>query len=233
MKKGILLLLLMMMAAPVFAQNRTLIRRQNQLNAPRQVQNPAPSQEIPAAAAGDMIPREAWHDEGELVGGQFHHGFMVAPVLKLTQVNEHFGALIGGRAGWILNHTYIFGVGGYGTVNDIEGEEVRPGVKPKLSLKYGGAEFEYVFNPQEIVHFSAYLLVGVGQVEYDYHTDFKGDDTFFVVEPAGNIWVNVTDFFRAGLGIGYRFAAGVGLEGIESGDVGGFTGTLTFAFGDF
>ena len=124
------------------------------------------------------------------------------------------------------------GVGGYGLFNDIEANEIDSGVTPDLTMRYGGVEFEYVFDPEEIVHFSVYTLLGMGNVEFDY-ANVDGDDNFFVVEPAVNVLLNVTEFFRVGLGVGYRLATGVDLEGLEDADLSGIVATLTFKFGVF
>lgn len=195
MKKFVLILLILVLATPVWAQTRpTMPRYNNTLNPPPQAAQPAPG----TSPATEYVPRNAFTNDGELVNRQFFHGVLAAPVMKFSTVNEQFGLLGGGRLGWILNHNYTIGVGGYGLFNDIEANELDSGATPDLTMRYGGVEFEYVIEPQEIVHFSVYTLVGMGNVEFDY-ADVDGDDNYFVVEPAVNILLNVTEFFRVGL----------------------------------
>lgn len=231
MKKFMLLALMLLLAVPAAAQNTGGLRRQNQPQAPRAVPTPVPA---------NPTQLNAWHDEGAIIPGtgesKFQStGFLVAPVVKLTQVTGELGWVAGLRAGWFINHkvrqqinALILGVGGYGLFTDVEGPAASPGVTPSVSLKYGGAEVEYVFCPNEILHFSTHFLFGFGQAEYD-----GKNDSFFVFEPTGNMWVNVTDYFRVGVGIGYRFASGVELSGLDNSDLSGFAGTVTFAFGSF
>lgn len=226
MKKYMVLLLVLLLASPVWAQNRTLIRRRNQLNAPEK-NSTVPTNPVP----GDF-DQGKWVDEGELVDREFQHDLFVAPVLKFSQVNEEFGLFAGGRAGWILNHHYVFSLGGYGVVNNVEAPGLSSGVKPDLMMSYGGVEFEYVLYPADMIHFSLYTLLGLGLAEYDY-TLSDGDDTFWVIEPGVNLLVNVTRFFRTGLGVGYRVVTGVDLERLEDSDLSGFAATLTLKFGSF
>ncbi|GAK61290.1 hypothetical protein U27_01190 [Candidatus Vecturithrix granuli] len=228
MKKSLLILLVIFLATPVWAQTRAPLRRYNNPTPPSQAVQPV----IGTPATTDYAQRNAWNDEGELTNPRIYHGFLAAPVVKFTTVNDQFGIFGGGRLGWILNHDYTIGVGGYGLLNDIEGNELDSGVTPDLSVKYGGVEFEYAFEPAELIHFSVYTLVGMGNIEFDY-ANVDGDDNFFVVEPAVNVLLNVTEFFKVGLGVGYRLAAGVDLEGLEDGDLSGIVATLTFKFGVF
>lgn len=225
MKKYIVFLFVMLVATPVWAQNKTVIRRQRELNTSRK-----PGQ--PLAVPGNLDQRDAWNDDGELIDRNFRHNFFFGPVVKFTQVNGEFGLVLGGRTGWIINDNYVLGLGVYGLANDVEANEISSGVTPDLTMGYGGLELEYVIEPEQLVHFSVYTLIGMGFVELDY-TSSDGDDTFFVFEPAANVWVNVTNFCKAGLGVGYRLVAGANVEGLESEDLSGLAATLTFKFGGF
>ncbi len=226
MKKYLLVLLVVMIASPVWAANRTLIRRGNALNRP---QTPASAEKKPVPG---YVDRSKWNEDGELVNREFEHSMFAAPALKFSTLHEEFGLLAGGRFGWVVNHRYVLGLGGYGVVNDIEVSDPDSNTRPDVMMSYGGAELEYVVQPAALVHFSFSTLVGLGLVEYDYRAS-DGDDTFWVIEPAAHVWLNVTPFFRTGLGAGYRMATGVDLEGLDDGDLSGFALTLTLKFGSF
>lgn len=233
MKKYLMFFLLVMfIAAPVSAANRTIIRRQRELNTPKKGKYPKPDcqgQGCPDSVKppDSQIPPDNG-DNGGTTGG-LRHGFLVAPVAKITQVNDQFGCMMGGRVGWILNESYIIGLGGCAMVHQVEANELSSGDTPDMTMKYGGLVLEYVIRPQDLVHFSVYTLIGLGLAEFDY-TNVDGDDNFLVVEPAVNAYLRVTEYFKVGLGVGYRLASGVDLEGLEDGDLSGPLATLTLAF---
>lgn len=227
MRKYLLVFFILFVVSPAWAQNKTLIRRQHQQNAGQQT--PPPASDNPDWST---IPREAWNDDGQLVEDGFEHGIFGGPVAKFTLLNGEFGFMLGGRVGWLLNHHYALGLGGYALTHSIEANELESGVTPDLMVQYGGIEAEYIIEPAQILHFSVYSLVGFGNAEFDY-SDVDGDDNFFVFEPTVNALLNVTSFCRVGLGVGYRLAAGVDLEALENGDLSGFTATLTVKFGYF
>ncbi len=232
MKKYLVFFLLVMfIAVPVSAKNRTVIRRQYELNAPQNAAQPQPvSENVPGNF--NFNQRNALNNDGELVGRSFRHGFFVGPVAKFTQVNGESGFVAGGRGAWIINGNYMLGLGAYGLTHNIKANRVSSGVRPDMTMKYGGVELEYVIDPEGLIHFSVYTLLGMGSVEFDY-ANVDGDDNFFVVEPAVNVLVNLTTFSRIGLGVGYRIASGVDLDGLEDSDLGGFAATLTLKLGVF
>jgi hypothetical protein len=49
-----------------------------------------------------------------LFSGNVEHGGFGGPVVKFTQIKDEFGVLVGGRGGWIINHSFVLGAGGYG-----------------------------------------------------------------------------------------------------------------------
>lgn len=63
--------------------------------------------------------------------------------------------------------------------------------------------------------------------------DNNNADLFFVVEPGANVDINVTSFFRLGIGASYTFVSGVSFEGLRNSDFIGASGVITFKFGKF
>ena len=65
---------------------------------------------------------------------------------------------MGGRGGWIINHEFVVGGGGYGLSTDIlvDGK--------KLAMGYGGLELGYVFFSDSLVHFTIHSLFGFGGI---------------------------------------------------------------------
>lgn len=191
-----------------------------------------------------LLPLFLSAQEKTLVGsyGEMDHGGFGAPVVKFTEINGEFGVLVGGRGGWIINHTFVIGGGGYGLVNNIDVNSLL--FKNRINLGYGGFEMEYIINSDEVIHFTIQALLGGGGVTY---TRWNNDDdewwdwdshefptySFFIAEPGVNLIVNIAPFFRLGFGGSYRFVSGIDSKHISNSDIAGFSGVLTFKFGSF
>lgn len=171
-----------------------------------------------------------------LVSGGIMSGGFGGPVVKFTQINGEFGVLLGARGGWIMNHTFIIGAGGYGLVSEFDTKSVFKGELLQLMMGYGGLELEYVNSSNRLVHFSVYLLLGAGGLTYKELNDWispKVTDEFWIAEPAINVELNISSFFRISTGVGYRFVTGVDLGNFKNSDIAGVSGILTFKFGRF
>ncbi|UCC84963.1 MAG: hypothetical protein JSW46_08645 [Gemmatimonadota bacterium] len=164
--------------------------------------------------------------ERTLIRGGFESGGFGAAVAKFSQIDGEFALFVGGRGGWIINHTVVIGGGGYGLANDIDtnGDGVRD-----IELGYGGFELEYVSNSDKLIHFTAYLLVGGGGLS----GTAVIEEAVFVLEPALNGELNVTDYFRFHAGAGYRWVSGVDSSGVGSADLSAFYAQITLKFGSF
>lgn len=178
--------------------------------------------------------------EQTLVGnGKISNGGFGGPVIKYTQIKNEPAVLVGGRGGWIINHTFVIGGGGYGLANQIEAEYINNYIQPYINFGYGGFEMEYIIQSDQLLHFSVYTLIGAGGVNYrDNSNDFWEDwdyksDEFFVLEPALNVEVNITSFFRVNAGASYRYISGVNYDNLKNEDFSGFSGVLTLKFGSF
>ncbi len=180
----------------------------------------------------------AAQQEQTLMSGPVEHGGFGGPVVKLTQIANEFGVLVGGRGGWIINHSLVLGGGGYGLANSSDFRLVEGGRERRLALGYGGVELEYVNRWSDVAHLTAGILIGAGGASwYDWRggdSGFEDDgDAFFIAEPALNVEVNIVHFFRVGVGGSYRFVEDVDLRGLTDADVRGAAGSLTFKFGKF
>lgn len=171
--------------------------------------------------------------------GEMSNGGFGGPVIKYTQIKNEPAVLIGGRGGWIINHTFVIGGGGYGLANQIEADYFIDYSKPYINFGYGGLELEYIIQSDQLVHFSIYTLIGAGSVNYRDNShggwedwDYNNDE-FFVFEPALNVEVNITSFFRINAGANYRYISGVNYDNLTNEDFSGFSGVLTLKFGSF
>lgn len=175
--------------------------------------------------------------EETLISGQLEYGGYGGPVVKFTTINNDWEVMVGGRGGWIINHSFVLGGGGYGLVTDVEAEHFDPSGDVVMELGYGGGMLEYVGNSNELIHYSVSLLIGAGGVNYVRKITnsrlYSDADAFFVLEPEVNFMVNITTLFRAGFGAGYRLISGVDLAGLSDSDIGGLSINMVFKFGDY
>jgi len=184
---------------------------------------------------------QLFSQEETLIGnGEVSHGGFGGPVIKFTQVKGEPGVLVGGRGGWIINHSFVIGGGGYGLVNKIEANNDFLGLRPYLNFGYGGVELEYIIQSDKLLHFTVCTLIGGGAVSYREHLwDDSWDewdspnDAFFVFEPSAGVELNIISFFRVNAGVSYRFISGADFDDLKNKDLAGVSAFLTLKFGKF
>ena len=54
-----------------------------------------------------------------LLSGNIESGGFGGFVVRFSEIGGAFAVLAGGRGGWIINHTFVLGGGGYGLANDV------------------------------------------------------------------------------------------------------------------
>lgn len=175
--------------------------------------------------------------EETLVGSSIESGGFGGPVVKFSSMNGNTGILVGGRGGWIINHTFIIGGGGYGLANNVKAKTLGPNGERYLNFGYGGLEMEYVSDSYRLLHFSFMTLIGGGGLGWrdeNMRTGFVNDnETFFILEPGANVTLNVTKFFRISAGVSYRYITGIESSAATNADLSGLSGVLTLRFGKF
>ncbi len=175
-----------------------------------------------------------------LITGGIDSGGFGGPVLKFAEMDDRFGMFVGFRGGWIVDHTFVIGLGGYGLTNPGNFSELtpEPGLPgSRMYMGYGGLELEWVIASYEVVHLSLQTLIGGGGVGYEWDgyecCDSTTSDAFFIAEPGANIMLNVHKVFRLGLGASYRFIYDVELPPVNNDSLRGAAGVLTLKFGSF
>ncbi len=184
-----------------------------------------------------IAPVSLLAQEETLISGDIESGGFGGPVVKFSPVNNVTSVFVGGRGGWIVNHSFILGGGGYGLASNVDARGLHVnGQQAKLTFGYGGVEMEYVAMPNKLVHYSAMLLIGGGGVGYRdslYMDQSSEAKAVFVLEPALQVDLNVTTFMRVSIGASYRYVSGTGLAGTSAADLSGPAALLTFRFGKF
>ncbi len=142
-----------------------------------------------------------------------HHGFVVGADNKFSKINGEFANFFGVYGGWLINHQFMIGLGGYGKTTDVH-----------YQMGYGGFVLEYFINPNRLWNLSVKGLLGAGS------SSRAWDDPFFVAEPEVKVMLNLTEWMRLGGGVGYRFVAGAPWH---DRDLSGVSASVDLKFGRF
>lgn len=65
-----------------------------------------------------MMPMSAQEHE-TLFDAPVEHGGFGALVTKVTPIRGELGIMVGGYGGWLINHRFMIGAGGYGLSNNV------------------------------------------------------------------------------------------------------------------
>ncbi len=163
--------------------------------------------------------------------------------VRMTEFKDDMGLLVGAHGGIILNNSFVIGLGGYGLTTNIAFEGGEPDEKLYLYGGYGGLILGAIFAPKEVVHIYTPVLIGAGGIDVsdrNYFNGFNSDfgfslesSAFFVVEPGLEVEVNLTRFFKIGIGASYRLVRETDLENVSDSDLSGFSGGISLKFGKF
>ncbi len=192
-------------------------------------------------------------EQETLFNSPVEHGGYGGLVQKLTSIRGEAGWMMGGYGGWLIDHRLMIGVGGYGLVSNVRASaESEAAYSPwdeplYVEFGYGGLMLEYTLAPSKLVHINLQTLIGAGGVThrtnmYENLLDDDGPDyrhygrreAVFVAEPAVNVELNVTEWFRVAAGGSYRFVSGVNeMRGLSNKDLSGPSASLALKFGAF
>ena len=154
------------------------------------------------------------------------------------------GLWLGGYSGKIMNDGSLYlGSAGYLLVTPTVAPTGAPpitGFDTNICLFYFGLNGEYVLNPSSLIHVSGSMLVGLCYAKYlgiapgnVYNIDDGISGLFLMAEPGVNVMMNVTESFKAGVGVSYRFVSGPDLEGLANGDLSALSVNLILRFVEF
>lgn len=152
------------------------------------------------------------------------------PLMSFTAIDGQFAHMMGGGGGVLLGDFFL---GGYG-------EGITNGIQVngnRLDFGHGGFWTGYSFMAARPLHPAVSAQIGWGAVsEHDPDYSYWGTpDNVFVFNPAVELEMNFTKFFRLGVGIHYRIVTGVNPEisSLTNSDLSGPGALLTFKFGWF
>jgi hypothetical protein len=176
--------------------------------------------------------------EQTLIGaGDIENGGFGGPAVKVTSINGETAVLVGGRGGWIINHSFVLGGAGYGLVTNVRAKNT-DSVHQFIHMGYGGLDLEYIASSNDLVHLSLGLLIGGGGIGFKDEDDDMFDnhrtmESFFVLEPSAHANLNVTHFFRIAGGVSYQYINGLKSPVSTNTDLSGLSAVLTLEFGKF
>ncbi|MBU0488006.1 MAG: hypothetical protein KKD31_08665 [Bacteroidetes bacterium] len=176
-----------------------------------------------------------------LLGSDVSHGGYGALTMGVTNINGETGMTTGIRGAWVIGHSISLGIAANGFVSDFFWSD-RLSSQTGLTGGYGGLLIEPIILPRSPVHVSFPCVIGVGGVanlqrgvwaynEYDYYA--SDADVFIVFEPAAEVELNVTRFFRLGIGASYRIVNDLDLFGVSSEALDGLNVGVSIKFGKF
>lgn len=181
-----------------------------------------------------------------------------APIIEFSSIDGDLAVSTGGGGAVLFNQCFFVGAYGLGTVNpgpnnlSIQMRDFDLSVHTYSNLRrtfaHGGLWLGYIHNTDKMVHLALSTKIGGGAVGY-FDSDFHswdadlGWDVVFVFTPQVEVELNMTEWFKINLGVGYRFVSGVNetytdIDGNERRffDSGDFTSpqvSLSLLFGGF
>lgn len=207
-------------------------------------------------ASNPLMAQEAPAEPRTLFGSNSEHrnGGWGGPAVALTEVMGKPALLTGLKAGWIIDHRFTLGIGGYGMVTDVpnkgydaylvdNGEEVRR--TSQFRMGYGGLLLEPVIAYKSPVHVTLPILIGAGGCAYETSTRWEaGDSThyddwrdqgqaFFVLEPGVELELSLVRILRVGIGASYRYTSDIDLPATPVDALRGFNTSFTIKVGRF
>jgi hypothetical protein len=204
-------------------------------------QEAAQPESPPLAEPALAPPEEPKRDVETLIPEEISSGGYGGPALSYSRILGGDAIFFGGKGGWIINHRFVLGGGGFALTSRVPLPEGAPNIGEELQLdfSYGGIWLEYIFLPKKLVHGSIGTLLGGGSMAYSRvrrveHEDRKVEsDVVFVAEPILAAELNISRFLRFSAGVGYRYVGSVRLTGLRQEDVSRVTGSVMLKFGEF
>ena len=143
---------------------------------------------LPIAASAQTPPAAAPASQGPMIVERIHSGFLVAPDVKVTEVDKKTSELVGGYAGWVTDATFLIG-GGRATLSSPLAEILVRGGNSRRRIDQGDLRRAPITNA---------------------NVRFRED--FLVAEPEVDALVRLTKHLRLTVGAGYRFTGGEGRD---------------------
>ena len=160
---------------------------------------------------------------------------LFSPEVKINSIQGDIGTLVGLYGGPLINRTLL--IGACGGVNLGH---------PRVNYGYFGGIVQYIFNPEEMIHFSSQLVMAYGTTK-DYENPKSGlldnfwnisGTSFYVLEPGVNFELNLSTGLIFVAGVSYRYVSGlntnsedISLTHVTNEDMSGVNFSIGLKFG--
>lgn len=177
------------------------------------------------------------------------------PIFEFSSVEDEFAHFIGGGGAVLLNNTLFIGGYGMGLATDHRRDIRENGLyyeDVRLDFGHGGLWFGYLNSAPRMIHWGVSSKFGWGALMLREDWSINGGqntddltkiatDYVFVVQPQAELELNLTRWFKANVGVGYRFVTGInenladdtGKTIFKESDYNQPTVNLTLMFGGF
>ncbi len=157
-------------------------------------------------------------------------------------MDDDLSVLLGLKFGISIYEQLNMGIGGWYSMPRYDfTHDVLPLDKDFLmDLGYGAIYFEYIYNPDELLHFNFNCNFGVGQTSVYTHYNEEcdpsysnqfGSESFGIIEPGIQLEVNFFSWMKVAFGGSYRFLYEFGkFYDYKKSDYEGLSGVITFRF---
>lgn len=161
----------------------------------------------------------------------FKIGGFAGPFMSFTMANDEFAHMMGGGGCVLLNDFFIGGYG-IGITNNIP---YASNADTKINFGHGGFWMGYNFMSNRLIHPVFDLKTGWGSIKEktEYDGDLDEGDRIFVLTPTIGVELNVTRFFRIGVGANYQAVFLVDDPNFSENDFSTPGAFLSFKFGAF
>lgn len=158
-------------------------------------------------------------------------------MMQFTAADGEFAHMLGGGGAVMLGDFFV-GAYGLGLTNNIpvnrpDYTEYQSG--DRLSIGHGGFWLGYSLFGEKPIHLTVSTLLGWGTVgvHSSYYPETLYPDGIFVISPTIEAELNMTRFFRLGIGATYNIFTFVDLPGYSGSDFSAPGGFLALKFGWF
>lgn len=165
--------------------------------------------------------------------------------VKITDLVSEKGLIAGAYGGVLVNRRYFLALAGYGITTNVEFDGMVGAEEKPLNLYggYGGLMVGMMVGSKEVIHLTFPIFFGAGQMEISDKNFFPNspndaeftieNSAFIVIEPGAQLEFNITENFRLGAGMSYRYITGLELDNVSDEDLSGSAISLSFRFGRF
>jgi hypothetical protein len=172
--------------------------------------------------------------------GKPHIGYFLTPSCQFGNIAGSTAVIPGVGAGVVFNNKISLDVKYkfIATENTPAGEADN---RFYLDGQWFGIRCEYIIKPENAVHLSFPIEVGLGEIELDLKDSFEnqqviipsGEAWFANLEPGVALEINLLKYLKLNLTAGYRFVSGVTFRNMSEKDLKGFTYSAALKIGLF